>query len=883
VDALSLWPLTARTAELDAFSRMWSTGRCRAVLVCGPAGVGKTRLAEEFFGLGARSGVLLGRATASSAAAAVPLGAIAHLIPPDVDMADPVRGFARVAESVSRRGRGRPATLLLDDLHLVDATSAMLLRLLLDAGAVRLIATVRTGESVNEYVSTLLSRDGAHRIDLRAFTVEQAEAVLRAALGGEVARGTVHELHAGSGGNALYLRELVQGGLEDGSLAWNGEIWRRSGGGRPAATPRLVELIETRIAGLEPSGLAVLELLAVCSPVDLADAEAVAGDPAVPAALERAGLIRVSLDQRRTTLLPAHPLYAEVLRARMPVLRARALLSGQAERIQARGARRHDDPLRIAAARLAATGTADPSVLARAAALARHAFDYPRARTLLEAIPGDAHTTATLTMLGEVLFQLGEGDTAVRAFDTADARARGDREILAVALARSFSLFWLAARTNDAFEVCEAARTRMTDPVALRMLRHNEGSMLIASGDPKRGLQVLQDMAAEVEAAPDSTAWLTAATTRAMALGLMGRTSLEIELSERLHAANQKVQDRSLFPHPATQLIQLSLALSRYGDLNRAREVAEGAHTDLVTTASTPLTTVWLSLALGDIESRAGRPTAARRWFAEAAALARAHHFVTPLHPALSGLAMSAAALGDVAAADQAAADAAEHPPLGLYQAFESLLPARLAAARGRLAEARALLTAGADRAAAVGLHTTEGLLLTEVARYGAAAQVAERLASLAEICDGPLAAARARFAAALAADDPTLLEEAGAELEKTGSDLLAAEAASVAAAAYRRSGDARAAAAASRQARTRLDRCGPALTPLLLTSGELNPDLTPRERDVALAASHGESSKEIAASLGLSVRTVENHLHRAYTKLGVTSRRGLAEALGAG
>jgi DNA-binding CsgD family transcriptional regulator len=30
-----------------------------------------------------------------------------------------------------------------------------------------------------------------------------------------------------------------------------------------------------------------------------------------------------------------------------------------------------------------------------------------------------------------------------------------------------------------------------------------------------------------------------------------------------------------------------------------------------------------------------------------------------------------------------------------------------------------------------------------------------------------------------------------------------------------------------------------------------------------------------------LSVRTVDNHLHHAYTKLGVTSRAGLAQALG--
>ena len=55
---------------------------------------------------------------------------------------------------------------------------------------------------------------------------------------------------------------------------------------------------------------------------------------------------------------------------------------------------------------------------------------------------------------------------------------------------------------------------------------------------------------------------------------------------------------------------------------------------------------------------------------------------------------------------------------------------------------------------------------------------------------------------------------------------------------------------------------------------------LTPRERDVAALAAQGESSKEIATRLYLSVRTVNNHLQNAYTKLGVSGRRQLAGAL---
>ncbi len=51
--------------------------------------------------------------------------------------------------------------------------------------------------------------------------------------------------------------------------------------------------------------------------------------------------------------------------------------------------------------------------------------------------------------------------------------------------------------------------------------------------------------------------------------------------------------------------------------------------------------------------------------------------------------------------------------------------------------------------------------------------------------------------------------------------------------------------------------------------------------REIVTLAAEGLTSKDIAERLYLSVRTVDNHLQHAYAKLGVSSRAGLAQALG--
>jgi DNA-binding CsgD family transcriptional regulator len=137
-----------------------------------------------------------------------------------------------------------------------------------------------------------------------------------------------------------------------------------------------------------------------------------------------------------------------------------------------------------------------------------------------------------------------------------------------------------------------------------------------------------------------------------------------------------------------------------------------------------------------------------------------------------------------------------------------------------------------------------------------------------------------ARAAAALDARDGAIaLDQVAAALAGTGQLIYAAEAAAEAHHRHAKAGRRVRAQASLGHATELVRECGRARTHLLDLTGTEN-SLTARELHVARLAATGQSGPSIAAKLGLSVRTVNNHLGRVYSKLGVTGRSELAEMI---
>ncbi len=858
------WPFTGRDAELRLVGEALSGGAA-GVVIAGPAGVGKTRLATEAAQLAAERGCAVEWVRASRSARSIPLGAFAPLLPATDRLPDGAELLARARHALTREDR---LVLCVDDAHLLDDASAALLHQLVAGGEAFAVAGVRRDEPAPDAVRALWKDELCVLLELGELPRDQVEALLTAVLGGPVDGRSVTVLWELTLGNALFLRELVRHGVDHGFLVQDGGIWRWRGDVR--AGTRLPELVDVRIDEAGEDARRLLELVVVGAPLGLGLLEP--GEAAALDALERAELVQRRTDGRRRFVEVAHPLHGEAVRAQLTPTRAEAIHARLADAHEAHGARRGDDVLRIAVWRLEAGGTGDADLLTLAAAQALAAPHLALAERLARAaVQAGAGFGAQLT-LARALAGTGAAEEAQRRLEAMEPEDDGQRAAIATASARN--LFWALDRAEDAEAVLDEARRHVRDRALRDGLAAQRVRLTAARGEPRAALAAAEPLLR------DDAVGERARTTLAMgaieALFSSGRTDAAVALAEQTLPLAARLSDE--LPHAEPVLLGMrAMALRLAGRLVEATELSESAYAALLPRWS-PQGIAVEATSLGLIWLARGRTQTALRFCREGAALLRDADSVGMRAFALAGVAQAAAQSGDADLAREALAEM-EATPLG-HKGFAvelGLARAWTAAAQGELTRAREHARAAADLALGRGQDGYAVRALHDLCRLGAPDVPAS--ARLASSVDGPFASAAAAHARALAAGDAAALADVAERFAAADALLAAAEAADAASVAYRESGREASARAAAARSAAWLAACEGAQPPTLLGAPEVA-ELTPREREIALLAASGSSSRQIAGRLVISVRTVDNHLQSAYRKLGVSRREDLPGVL---
>jgi DNA-binding CsgD family transcriptional regulator len=876
------WPLTGRTTQLEEIGRHYRAGVCGGIVLNGPAGVGKTRLAEDTVNFAERDGRRVARAVGHSATQTIPLGAFAHLLPSalvqDLGVGEDARTvlFHRARAEFGRLAGDDRLVLLVDDLDLLDDTSVSVIVPLIDSGRVFLIGTVRTGRTLSSQLIGL-QRDGhLIRLDLEPLSEDELGMLLHRALDRPITSHTLAELARLSGGNLQVLRELVRGALERGVLVEAGGAWHLTA--PLPTTVALEELVAEHLDGVDQAGLAVLELLAVCERFGVADLERAFGSAALEA-LEASGLVTVVTAGRRTSLRLAHPLYGEVLRERLLPLRLRRIHQQLADLVEAHGARRREDVVQVAHWRVACGGHVAGDQLLRAARLALVGHDPALAVRLVTAARDDGaiQSGERAEVLAEAHALQGHDDEVERVVAAVWDERLSDSERLHLANRLGATRFYGRSDLEGALSIHEAARQRLTDPEAIAATDARRATLLAGAGRPVEALRIAESVGADATAA--TRVELAAAT--ATSLVLVGRFDEAIALSHQASDEHAALPGWLARRGIAVHIVNEAHALAYSGRYFEARALLEPA-VERARAAKAMGAWVWFEMVLAEIARDTGRGREAIRRFTAVADVAMPAGQRAALVWAYVGVAQGHLLLGEdgPAASMLQRAEEVGYSPVATSLATLERARASLDASRGDLAAARARVRDVVERARHEGVSLLELGALNDLVRFGAPAEAVARLQELNGRIDGDLVDAHAGRARALVGRDVGLLSDVVDRYERI--DVLghAAEVAAELAELHQARGENRLATAARQRSADLAARAGEIRTPGLARGTSIEP-LTAREREIALLAANGHSTPDISERLFLSKRTVDSHLASIYRKLGIAGRGKIASALG--
>ena len=267
------WEFVGRREELASLVDRIGTGS--SVLLTGPLGVGKTRLAEE-----ANAALAddhhVERIIGSPSVRHIPFGAVAHLTG-EAPMPDPTLLVAFIAGTIRRRANGLPVAVVVDDIDQVDDGTIALVQHLAANETIPVLATARTERAGDPRIVTLWKDGLVERVDIGPLQRQDSDHLTAALLGGHCTVEVSNEVWRLAEGQPLMARELVWAALDQSTIVQREGVWRLDG--HLQVSRRVADLVRQRTGDLEPEELDGLRVVALCEPVSLRSTRAIASRP----------------------------------------------------------------------------------------------------------------------------------------------------------------------------------------------------------------------------------------------------------------------------------------------------------------------------------------------------------------------------------------------------------------------------------------------------------------------------------------------------------------------------------------------------------------------------------------------------------------------------
>lgn len=841
-------------------------GNHSGVVIAGAAGVGKTWLARETLRCAEASGERTKWIVGTESARALPLGAFIGLL--GQAMSDPLTNVRRVINSfVAQQHRGR-VVVGVDDAHLLDGLSALVVHELAQSGGARLVVTVRTGAEEPDAVTALWKEGLLVRLDLEPLSVAATREVIESTLGGPVDARSAVRFRKLTGGNTLFLRQLLSDQVAAGRMRESAGVWMWDGD--VAVSASLSDTVGRKLSRLSPPLALVVDTLSQCEPlaVDVLCDLLPRRDLAVA---ESMGLVSVERTAGGLMARLAHPLFGELRRATAGEMYLSSIRGRLATRLAQSGDADVQATVRRALLSLESDLDPQPELYLESARHAMTLLDLDLAdRFATAAARAGAPGAAGVRAMNLVL--LGRGDEAEAALrELADADSPEGHHWSTV---RAANLIWMVGRPAEAGAILDglAARPETAAQVAERQAVQ---ACLDAVSARCEAATESAGAALDFVELPDFHAMM-ASLALIMARGALGQIDgLATVAEQALRRATTSFQAshmRFWFGAVYGRACRLTGRLDEL--VSTARQVADSAR-DIPGLAYANL-----AFLLGYAELSRGAVGDAARLLHEALAGVQRHAVTTGLRQAsYFALAEAHAKLGQPAEATDAMASVRPtvSPEFLFMHTAMSLSDGWAMAASGRLSDAVATAREAARLARDRGQPTHELACIQAAAQWGDASAAA-RARELADALSLPLAEAVAAHAEALAAGKGEGLLAASAAYRRIGDRATAADAAAQASVAFDESQQHKRGLYAAALARELADECGGLQTPALRTPTGVK--LSGRQRDVIELVVAGLTNRQIADQLVMSVRTVEGHVYRACQRVGAQSREELASIM---